>query len=204
VIGAMTTAIVTVATGDVVGARFHPGGASALLDVAARELRDDTVHVADLLGALGRTLVDRVAGAPDISHAIAALSATLLQLQAYARALDPRVVEATELLEHVGGELPLSAVAARLSVGERQLERLFDERVGLGPKIYARVARMRRAIRAMESRAPHAAIAFACGYTDQAHFIRDFRRLTGLTPTAYARMSKIANPPLSPIRTFAS
>jgi transcriptional regulator GlxA family with amidase domain len=110
------------------------------------------------------------------------------------------------MLRSVGGELPIPAVAAKAGVGERQLERLFDERVGYGPKMFSRVVRLERSTRAIEgsraqgSIASWARLAADCGYADQAHLIREFRALTGVTPAAYASgataraMSEIDNP----------
>jgi transcriptional regulator GlxA family with amidase domain len=111
---------------------------------------------------------------------------------------DARVQAAVSLLERTGGELPIPAVATRVGMGERQLERLFDERVGYGPKMLARVVRMQQVTRRITrgTAASWARLAADCGYTDQAHLIREFRALTGVTPRLYAQeraMSEIDN-----------
>jgi transcriptional regulator GlxA family with amidase domain len=76
-------------------------------------------------------------------------------------------------------------------VSERQLERLFHERIGYGPKLFARVARLQRSTRAIGdlrgSIASWARFAVECGYADQAHLVREFRALSGVTPVTYAR-----------------
>jgi transcriptional regulator GlxA family with amidase domain len=73
-------------------------------------------------------------------------------------------------------------------VTRRHLERLFDAAVGLPPKHLARLTRFQRAIRILESEAhgPRGVrAAHACGYADQAHFIRDFHALAGCAPGAH-------------------
>jgi transcriptional regulator GlxA family with amidase domain len=70
-------------------------------------------------------------------------------------------------------------------VSGRQLGRRFRVAVGVGPKLLARVLRFRHAWElghAGPVRWP--ALALACGYCDQAHLIRDFRRFAGTTPAA--------------------
>jgi transcriptional regulator GlxA family with amidase domain len=63
----------------------------------------------------------------------------------------------------------------------------FRDQIGLPPKLLARVIRFDRAVRVL--RAPGstslAAVAFDCGYADQAHLNRDFREFAGTSPTAF-------------------
>jgi AraC-like DNA-binding protein len=212
VIGPMTRAIVAEQNGPtcVVGVRFRPGAAIDLLCVSARELRDQSAPVADVWGAGGRSFDERLAGAPDARSAIRAIEAELESRVRFARAPDPRVAQAVAALCAAGGELPIPAVGAKIGIGERQLERLFDERVGYGPKVFARVVRLERATQAIArsgvrgSIASWARVAVDCGYADQAHLVREFRALTGLTPAVFARaraVSEIDNPAPEPAAT---
>jgi AraC-like DNA-binding protein len=191
VVGTMTRAIVvpTVRPTVVIGVRFRPGAAGELLGVSARELRDEDAPLGDVWGRDGAALAERLVAARSVEDAIARLEAALCARRARAAAVDGRVARAVSLLRRAGGELPIGAVAAHVQLGERQLERLFDERVGIGPKAFARVLRMERALAAFESfpSEPWARIAVASGYTDQAHLTREFRALTGLTPVALAK-----------------
>lgn len=82
---------------------------------------------------------------------------------------------------------PVQTVAAAEAVSERQLQRLFLERVGLRPKQFSRILRFQLALGRMHTGAPLGAAALAqeCGYYDQAHFTREFAALSGVTPAAY-------------------
>jgi AraC-like DNA-binding protein len=201
VIGPMTRAIVTPDDGGpwVVGVRFRPGAALGLVGVAARELLDDAAEARDVWGAEGRSLDARLVDASDSRAARACLSAALLARLPQAGAPDARLSRAVATLTRAAGELPIPAVASEVGVGERQLERLFVERVGYGPKLFARVVRLDAATRAIATRgttSSWATVAARCGYSDQAHLVREFRALTGVTPVVYARergMSEIDN-----------
>jgi methylphosphotriester-DNA--protein-cysteine methyltransferase len=197
VVGTMTRAI-AVGAGEamsVVGARLRPGAAPALTGVAARELRDDTAATADVWKVEGRAFDARLAEAPTRAGALAVLAAELERRAQRAALPDPRLAAAVRVLEAAAGELPVPAVAVRVGLGERQLHRLFSERVGYGPKMFARVTRLQRAAAALARGAVGtAAFAFAHGYTDQAHLIHEFQALAGVTPAGFARQ-----PPLSEI-----
>jgi AraC-like DNA-binding protein len=212
VIGPMTRAIVAPPDREwTVGVRFRPGAAIEMLGVAARELVDDAALAREVWGASGRSLDERLAEARHPTTARAALTAAVLARSRRARMPDARLERAIATLRMACGELPLTAVAASSGVGERQLERLFAERVGHGPKLFARVVRLERAVAAL-SPAPRvrgsstswATLARAFGYADQAHLIREFRALTGVTPRVYVAeraMSEIDNPGYPPIAT---
>jgi AraC-like DNA-binding protein len=191
VIGPMRTAAVVEARGvsRTAGVRFRSGAAPGLLGVSAFELRDDAASLGALWGPDGRFVSGRLA---DTGADLAAVRRVLSEAvatharRAFSRSLP--VTRAVALIEARGGVVPISAVAAEAGVGERQLERLFDHWVGFGPKMFARVVRTRRATCAIErgSVASWASLAAGCGYADQAHLIREFRALTGVTPRLYA------------------
>jgi len=77
----------------------------------------------------------------------------------------------------------VGAVAAELGVGERRLHRRTLAAVGYGPKVLARVARLRRLVALGDGAL--AARALDAGYASQAHMTDEVRRLTGTTPVRF-------------------
>src|SRR5262249_12081767 len=73
-----------------------------------------------------------------------------------------------------------------LYMSERSLRRRFDENFGYGPKTLERILRYQRyqRFRRASPGTRTAALAVDAGYADQAHLVRESRRLTGLTPRA--------------------
>jgi AraC-like DNA-binding protein len=58
--------------------------------------------------------------------------------------------------------------------------------VGLPPKTMARILRFDRAVQRLRADHPDfAQIAIDCGYYDQAHFNREFREFSGMTPSQF-------------------
>ncbi|ANS79751.1 Transcriptional regulator, AraC family [Serinicoccus hydrothermalis] len=81
-------------------------------------------------------------------------------------------------------------LARRAGLGERALQRLVEQRVGLSPKWLIQRRRLHDAVVALKAGVGPGALAdlsIRLGYADQAHFTRDFRAVTGLTPGEFAR-----------------
>ena len=168
----------------ILGVRFHPFGASALGVAPMDRLSGLTIGVGDVSAPIARALA-RVQDATDDPSAAAALvQQSLVRLVDPGR-IDDRVRYAVEAIGRRRGQISISRLASALSCTRRHLERRFLETVGVGPKRLARIARFQHALQLLDrsDQAPNgAATAAACGYADQAHFIRDFRDLAGCAP----------------------
>ncbi|NOU27822.1 MAG: helix-turn-helix transcriptional regulator [Polyangiaceae bacterium] len=187
VVGTMTRALVTdAAPGVFVGVRFLPGEARRFLRFHAREAQDRVLRLEDVWGAPGRTLADRIAEAKTQRTRVALLEAALLAQRPHALPADGRVRRAVAALRSEGTRV--AAVATEQALSARQLHRLFEEHVGAGPKVVARILRLRRALaRKPTARASWAEVAADAGYADQAHLVRECRDLAGVTPSELAR-----------------
>jgi len=82
----------------------------------------------------------------------------------------------------LAGEHRVSAVAERCGVSRKRLYQVLAQWTGMAPSDYLRTARLHRARDLLASQEPLAAVADACGFADQAHFTRWFRRAFGYTP----------------------
>ncbi|WP_243696822.1 helix-turn-helix domain-containing protein [Labedella endophytica] len=80
------------------------------------------------------------------------------------------------------------AVADRLGISERTLQRALRSTIGLGPNDVARRIRLQEVVRLLSTPgADTASIAAELGYVDQAHLINEFRAVAGTTPGRYLR-----------------
>jgi transcriptional regulator GlxA family with amidase domain len=101
------------------------------------------------------------------------------------RVADERVRRATLLMEqHKSQPLPIGEIAARLHLSMRQLERLFQTLLGIRPAAYYRDLRLRYAhwLLANTDRSV-TNIAVDAGYSDCAHFSRQFKAAYGRNPS---------------------
>jgi AraC-like DNA-binding protein len=178
-VGAMRSAIVVPLSGavDLFGVRFRPGAARRFLDIPLHEITDQLVD----LGAR-RADWDALLATPPAARA--ALVDRILSRH-LGRPRPDEIVVARAVSRIKRGGVSVHALAQEMGIGERRLERLFDQCVGLSPKALARVVRFGNAVRAALGGEPWARIASDVGYADQSHLIREFRALAGVTPSEY-------------------
>lgn len=164
--------------------RFTPTGAACLglplIDLAGRSIALDDI----LGGKRVRRLVERVGEAP---NAVSARDVVIDVIAELDDRPDRLVVRALQMLTTGGSdEARVAKVARSLAISERQLERRFLAMVGVTPKRWQQLERFHAAMTAMRASNAETLIdtAMGAGYYDQAHFNRDVRRRTGMTPSA--------------------
>lgn len=173
--------------GGVVGVRFRLGGTTAFTPADPVAVRDRTVPAAAWCG----TTV--LAGfPPDLpetaTRAAPALDHWLLALEPQDA---PGYAEFTAVLALLE-DLTVTGTAElerRSGWSSRSLQRRFRRFLGVGPKRMLLRSRVMDAVAAIDRGDPRPlpVLAQELGWFDQAHFIRDFRQVTGSTPSAYAR-----------------
>ncbi len=90
------------------------------------------------------------------------------------------------LRDHYHASITNRELARLAHLSVRAFERKFQAAFHVTPQKYLRLLRMRLASRALAAtRRPIAEVALACGFVDQSHFSREFRRYFGRTPRAY-------------------
>jgi AraC-like DNA-binding protein len=194
----------------VVCAAFLPGGLHRLLGVPVAEMLDYSVESRALLGPALGEVEARLVEAPDYATMLAVVETYLLRMLRRLRPHTERPIDRLLPLLLPSGRLgaSLDHLAAEACLSPRQFERNFMARVGLSPKMFARIARFDRAFR-LKERVPGLdwlAVAVQCGYYDYRHLVRDFREFAGTTPpqllaaeTAHTRVAGGAAANLLPV-----
>jgi AraC-like DNA-binding protein len=102
---------------------------------------------------------------------------------------DRLVEESLRLIHQNRGSMTVKRLLDQLHISERHFERRFSQTVGLTPQFYIRVKRFNEAVRLMKTGQVEKLtdVAHALNYYDQAHFIRDLKAFSGLTPKRLAQ-----------------
>ena len=84
------------------------------------------------------------------------------------------------------GNINIAKIAEEVGYNQRYLDRVFKEAVGVSMKKYAEIIRIQKAIYYLQNSLTYE-IYERLGYYDQAHFIKDFKKNTSLTPSRFER-----------------
>lgn len=169
----------------VMGVHFKAGGGTPFFALGAGELHNQILSLDELWNSRADELRDRLLATPTLATRFLVLEHFLVKMiqqppqhQAVDFALNKFQKPSPPTVREVTDQIGYSA---------RHFNQLFRDRVGLTPKLFCRIIRLRQVLYLLadKSQVNWMDIAFTCGYFDQAHFIHDFRTFTGCTPTNY-------------------
>jgi AraC-like DNA-binding protein len=171
---------------EYLGIRFAPGGFGHFFRAPASELTDRIIPLEYL--AAPSCLIEVVANAPDGRTRLQAIDEGLGRWLRSAEP-EPILAGALDTILASGGMVSVARLARLVGWSPRHLQRVFQERVGVGPKLFCRIIRFKGALHRLRHR-PRPdllQVALQAGYYDQAHFIHDFDRFYGSSPSTVCR-----------------
>lgn len=172
---------------EAIGVILRPEAAYRLLTVPHVEIRNRTFDGEEIFGSRALRLQQELVDVAGDDNRIALLQSRLAEW--LTAETDPVFESAVRWLRQSGGMLQINSLAAQLNYSERQLERKFLMRAGVGPKELASILRFHADYKRIRRSDPGPYAGAVEGYFDQSHFLKAFKRYTGLTPTLYFRVN---------------
>lgn len=164
---------------------FTPLGARRFFGQPMSALADRMVVLDDVLGFEGTALRERLGNTADWNTRFTIAQAFVADRLADAVEPPAEIAWAYERIVKSGGRTRIAWLAGELGWSRKHLAGKFTDATGIGPKTLSRIVRFNRALGLSRRSADDwAGIAADCGYADQAHLVREFRDLSGKTPTA--------------------
>jgi AraC-like DNA-binding protein len=174
-------------TSGIISARFTPDGLSPFLDIMVSDLQDKAVSLVDLFGDKGKLLEEKVIAAASNSERIQMIEEFLLSLLANPKTIDTLTKACVDVIVHSQGQMGMVQLADTMNVHRRNIERKFISAIGLSPKQLSRVVRLQATLKMLQQQnfTSLTSLAYENGYYDQAHFIKDFKEFTGMSPKSF-------------------
>lgn len=175
---------------QVFGIRFKPEGFFRIFGVPAAAFGNTFDDMEPVAGREFSDFCFRLKHAPGLLQMLGLAENYLLKTLRKSRKQSwDYINHAAEIIRTSNGFMRIGELASQICISPRQLERSFKQQIGISPKHYMRIARLNEVHRQLESgaRFNFTALSYDCGYSDQAHFIRDFRAFTGERPAAFVK-----------------
>lgn len=167
-----------------IGVELNPIGAYRFFHLRMREIKDQVHNLGDLLGKTGREIAERIAATHDSMEKVQVLQQFLLSLFSKKEA-DPLFEYCIDHIMSRNGAVNIRTLERDTGYSSRWLNMKFDERLGISPKGLASILRFQHYYQAIL--AGSAAFLkqkdFYEHYYDESHFIKEFKRFTGMPPS---------------------
>lgn len=189
VFGQLTQPLEIEPTGEtgIFAVRFHPNGFLPFTTIPIKEMENTAVSLEKLFGKDGQGIEKKIINAISTSDRINLIEIFLLTRLTDAETVDRIVKSTVETIMTANGQLSVNELSEQLNMNRRQLVRKFSSAIGLSPKQLSKTIRLQATLKMLLNKkfTSLTALAYENEYYDQAHFIRDFKELTGYTPKEF-------------------
>jgi len=170
---------------EMFGIRLNPEAAMDILEINLKAFRNSFLDTTCLNDRKAIFLNNQLLEASTHAERIGQVEAFFINWLNRQNLVTNYFTEALRMLR--SGDVPdIKALSRKVYVGERQLQRTFQNLLGISPKSYFRVVRLYRAHEmGLVNKSSFSDIAYSLGYSDPAHFTRDFKEYFGATPAAH-------------------
>ncbi|MDP9382658.1 MAG: AraC family transcriptional regulator [Chloroflexota bacterium] len=181
--------------GSVFAVKFRPGGFYPFMRSPVSAFAGSSISLLRAFGRDGKVLEEAILAAQHDAEKIEIAESFLLERLP---ARDENVALVSQIVERIMMDRELTRVedvASQCNMSTRSLQRLFHQYVGVGPKWVIQLYRLHEAAEqiAQGRAADWSARALDLGYTDQAHFIKDFKAILGVSPMEYAKSTRLSS-----------
>lgn len=166
------------------GVRYQPGVIPDFLNISAGELADNHYDLNDLF-ADSNQLVEKINEQQDFSIQVEIFNQ--LMNKERQRQQSPLTALMIHEINNRQGNIKIKDLEEITGVSIRTLQRKFQESMGMSPKTYSRIIRCQSAIYKInhDDKVTLLDLAFDLGFTDQPHFLKEFKKLVSTTPLHY-------------------
>lgn len=171
------------------GIRFKPAGFTAFTRVPINELTNQQLSLTLVETLFDEQLYTSLPEKKLMEDKILHIDSYFVNKLGKLFSIDHQVEYAVALIWQTKGLLPLASVANKGCLSLRHFERKFKAAVGISPKTFSRVIKLKHTIAYLKEHKSTSLFAAAidCGYYDQAHLIKELRAFSGNAPSYYKK-----------------
>jgi AraC-like DNA-binding protein len=173
---------------DIITVIFKPSGMHRLFGIPMNLFTDRAIDFELVCSTHDKYKVQQILESRTILQRIATIESYLLDRLSHKISYQTNQIEyASRIIFERNGNIPIKRLAEDLNMSKRSLERRFTEHVGIAPKSFSGISRIRKILEmiAHKSIITWKEISNYFEFTDHAHFIHEFKKFTGKTPVEY-------------------
>ncbi|MFM2269063.1 MAG: hypothetical protein RL757_2504 [Bacteroidota bacterium] len=166
---------------------FHPNGFLPFATMPIKDMENTAVPLERLFGTEGQEIGQKILNAASTLEKIELIETFLFNQLENTETVDNIIKSIVDTILTANGQLSVDELAKQTKVNRRQLERKFSSTIGLSPKQLSKTVRLQTTLKTLLNKKVISLtdLAYENDYYDQAHFIKDFKEFTGLTPKEF-------------------
>ncbi len=166
---------------------FHPNGFLPFTTIPIKQMRNTAVPLEKLFGEDGQQLEQSILNAKSTSERINLIEMFLNSRLTNKETVDNIVKSTVETILAAHGQFSVNKLSQQNNINRRQLVRKFSSAIGLSPKQLSKTIRIQATLKTLLTKEVRnlTDLAHENEYFDQAHFIKEFKEFTGLTPKEF-------------------
>lgn len=173
---------------SMLGIRFKPAGITAFTRVPISEFTDQQIDMTIIDSLFDKDFYSQLPELELIPDKIKHIDSYLLQKLDNIFELDQQMIYAVDLIRKTNGMLPLNEVAYKCCLSLRHFERKFKTTTGVTPKTFSKIIRFKHTLSYLRKNkdASLFSVAVDCGYYDHSHLTKEFKILSGNSPSHFS------------------
>ena len=170
-----------------IGIDFHPQGAYPFVGIPMSETANRLLDADTLFDRWGRQATEKLRNLETGQQKVSCIQDKLVELLRKHQKSNPVVEFCLRVLKSADGRLPMHELERETGYTRRYLELLFRQHVGFPPKVMADIFRFQKFYRKWAQGQSYDLLKgeFYTDYYDQAHFSKEFKRMTGYSPRSF-------------------
>ncbi|MDD2984807.1 helix-turn-helix domain-containing protein [Flavobacterium sp.] len=172
------------------GVKLKPTAISRLTGISMKHIANKFICMTDIWPNEMESLYDEMQSSLSVDQTINVLERFLLKkMRARAQKNNnlKMVENALVTMHSKNGNIKINTLENKIHTSKKSLHRAFTSHIGIGPKLYSQIIRHNKAKIMVQNALDIDTISIVSelGYFDQSHFLSEFKRFSGMTPTVY-------------------
>lgn len=164
---------------------FNEGGATAFIDEPLHEFSGLTINLDNLFPADELQKLEERLGMPGTNTSKVMAVERFLLSHLKRNEKDAVISKAIDIIKSGNGNFKVKELVSTLNTNIDSFEKRFRSQVGISPKHFSSIIRIRSVISNYQPDQDLTGISLDAGFFDQSHFNRDFKAFTGESPSRF-------------------
>ena len=174
---------------------FKPNGFHKIFRLPASEITNQIMNTEDVFDARAKCFYEQLGSAVDLTQMASLADSFLLSYLKKQKGVESKdtITHTSNLILQHAGLLNVEQLAYHANMSKRSFESHFLQQVGISPKLFCCITRFNHAL-ALKLKNPQkdwTSIAYECGYFDQMHLVKDFKKFAGNSPSLFLKQTPL-------------